>query len=218
MRLFSKAVCALLMASVVQFPVAAQTALAADTTPEPYGEDEFPQFMKDLRRAEIISFGALPFVTLTSTLVYSGIRWGKHGFDTNYFPNPFAKSSDANGFSQQEQIGILLTSVGISVGIGLTDLIVNVVKRKVAKKKRLREEAERAPVIITPINEDENAVKIALPEKKDDAAHESGATHDDSAHGDDMLRENDVTQETDAGQEQHDGKAAARESGTAVGE
>lgn len=211
MKQFSKAVCALLIASLVQFPVASQTDSTADTTPEPYGEDEFPQFMKDIRRAEIISFGALPFVTLTSTLVYSGIRWGRHGFDTNYFPNPFAKSSDSNGFSQQEQIGILLTSVGISVGIGLTDLIVNVVKRKAEKKRRLREEAENAPVVITPIDEDESAVKIALPEKKDGDTNENGAAHDD----DDVQAE---TQENDDGQVQRSEQTAVQESGTAFGE
>ena len=53
---------------------------ADDTTPVPYDDKEFPQTLKDLRRFEIITLGALPFVTLDTTLVYSTIRYAKHDF------------------------------------------------------------------------------------------------------------------------------------------
>jgi hypothetical protein len=132
-----------------------------NTTPEPYKDDEFPQFMKDARRAEIITLGAMPFVTLNTTLGYSMLRYWQHDFSSDYVPNPFAKTSDSNGFTEDEQKTILLTSIGISAGIGLTDLIVNIVKRNIARRKTLRENS--GPVQITPIEQDKDAVQIQPP-------------------------------------------------------
>ena len=59
-------------------PLGADT---SSTTPEPYRDNEFPQFLKDARRFEIITLGALPFVTLDTTLAYSTYRYGKHDFN-----------------------------------------------------------------------------------------------------------------------------------------
>lgn len=128
-----------------------------DTTPEPYKDEEFPQGLKDLRRFEIITLGSMPFVTLDTSLVYSGIRYAQHDFDSAYKPSLFSSSS----YSQDEQIGIILTSLGISVGIGLTDYIVQVVKRNNKKK---RNQKTYDDISIYPISEDPDAVKIALPE------------------------------------------------------
>ena len=110
---------------------------AEDTTPLPYKKDEFPQVLKDLRRFEIISLGAMPFVTLNTSLVYSGIRYANHDFDSNYSPNPFATST----YTTQEQKEILLTALGISIGIAVTDYIVQIVKRnKIKKRNQLADE------------------------------------------------------------------------------
>ena len=176
MRFFVRTSAALLFLCVFAFPSAAKE--AKDTTPAPYTDDEFPQFMKDLRRAEIISFGALPFVTLSSTIVYSGVRYWQHGFDSDYFPNPFAKASASNGYSTGEQAGILLTSAGISVGIGLTDLLISVIRRKAAKKKLERK--EKAPIVVTPIAEDKDAVRIDMPPRE----APPGGTRSDAANPD----------------------------------
>ncbi len=133
---------------------------AADSkTPEPYKDEEFPGFLHDLRRAEIITLGAMPFITFNATLGYSFGKFAYHGFDSSYFVNPFAQSSDSS-FSTEEQVGIILGSLGVSLCIGITDLIVNSVKRNNAKKKKLD---QNAPIKINPIENDENAVKIDLP-------------------------------------------------------
>ena len=176
MRLCVKKCAVLLLLCVIAFPCRAKE--SKNATPSPYTDDEFPQFMKDLRRAEIISFGALPFVTLTSTIVYSSARYAQHGFDSEYFPNPFAKASASNGYSTAEQAGILLTSAGISVGIGLTDLLVSVIRRKAAKKKLERK--EKAPIVVTPIAEDEDAVLIDMPPRE----APPGGTRSDAANSD----------------------------------
>ena len=107
---------------------------AASKTPEPYSDNEFPGFLHDLRRAEIITLGAMPFITFNATLGYSLSKFAFNNFDLQYFVNPFAQSSDSS-FSTDEQIGIILTSLGISLCIGITDFIVNSVKRSNAKKK-----------------------------------------------------------------------------------
>ena len=198
MKLCVKKCAVLLLLCVIVFPCRAKE--AKDTTPAPYTDDEFPQFMKDLRRAEIVSFGALPFVTLTSTIVYSSARYAQHGFDSEYFPNPFAKASASNGYSTAEQAGILLTSAGISVGIGLTDLLVSVIRRKAAKKKLERK--EKAPIVVTPIAEDKDAVRIDMPPRetlpggtRSDAANPDSEEQKASQEGAD--KENDASGESE---------------------
>ena len=132
-------------------------AFAADTTPKPYDNDELPQTMKDIRRFEIITLGALPFVTLDTTLAYSTWRYVQHDFDSAYKPDIFAASS----FSQEEQKNLILTSLGVCVGIGLTDLIVQIVKR--SNKKRASQ-INYDDISIIPITEDPDAQIIPPPQ------------------------------------------------------
>ena len=136
-------------------------AFAADTTPKPYDNDELPQTMKDIRRFEIITLGALPFVTLDTTLAYSTWRYVQHDFDSAYQPDIFAASS----FSQEEQRNLILTSLGVCVGIGLTDLIVQIIRR--SHKKRTTQ-INYDDISIIPISEDEDAQIIPLPSADDE--------------------------------------------------
>ncbi len=93
----------------------------------PYGKDEFPQWLKDVRRTEIIALGSWPFTTLLVTLGYSFQNYAAHDFSSSYFPNPFSKS---DGAFDSEQIGtIILTSSLVSCAIAITDLTVNLIKR-----------------------------------------------------------------------------------------
>ena len=136
-------------------------AFAADTTPKPYDNDELPQTMKDIRRFEIITLGALPFVTLDTTLAYSTWRYVQHDFDSAYQPDIFAASS----FSQEEQRNLILTSLGVCIGIGLTDLIVQIIRR--SHKKRATQ-INYDDISIIPISEDEDAQIIPLPSAVDE--------------------------------------------------
>lgn len=136
-------------------------AFAADTTPKPYDSDELPQTMKDIRRFEIITLGALPFVTLDTTLAYSTWRYVQHDFDSAYQPDIFAASS----FSQEEQRNLILTSLGVCIGIGLTDLIVQIIRR--SHKKRANQ-INYDDISIIPISEDEDAQIIPLPSAEDE--------------------------------------------------
>ena len=144
-------------AIILIFSLFAQNLFSAESkTPEPYSDNEFPGFLHDLRRAEIITLGAMPFITFNATLGYSLGKFAFNNFDSQYFVNPFAQSSDSS-FSTDEQIGIILTSLGISLCIGITDFIVNSVKRSNAKKKINN---PNNPVKINPIKNDPDATKL----------------------------------------------------------
>lgn len=142
-----------------------QTAYAEDTTPEPYNDKEFPQNLQDLRRFEIITLGAMPFVTLDVTIVYSGIQWSKNNFDTNNMPNIFAASS----YSPEEQKKIILTSLGVSIGVGLADYSVRLIKRLYKEHKTKN---QKKSIIVNPISEDPDAIKIANPYDENDEVEE----------------------------------------------
>ena len=114
-------------------------------------EEEIPQVMEDIRRFEIITLGALPFVMLDANLVYSGVQYFQNDMSSSYFP------SFTPTLTKDEQTNLLLTSIGISVGIGLTDLIVNIVRRS---KKNKKVEPEEKPIHIAPVAENPNATKL----------------------------------------------------------
>lgn len=140
-------------------------------TPEPYQKDEFPEILHDIRRAEIITLGSMPFITFSATLGYSFGKYASHNFDSSYFVNPFS-STDENSFSTDEQIGILLTSLGISAGIGLTDFIVHTIKRNNRQKKLKKQ--KNTEIQITPIREDPDAIKINPPNDIESTQQEEG--------------------------------------------
>ncbi len=144
------------------FVISAFPLYAEDSAPKPYEEDEFPQSLKDLRRFEIITIGALPFVTLDTTLAYSTYRYARNDFDDAYKPDIFSPSS----FTQEEQKGIILTSVGVCVGIGLTDFIVQIIKR--SSKRKIRP-VNYDDISVIPISEDEDAAIIPLPQTDSEA-------------------------------------------------
>ncbi|MBQ3801655.1 MAG: hypothetical protein II837_15335 [Treponema sp.] len=120
-----------------------------DTEALPYAEDEFPQWAKDLRRGEIVSLGAMPFVGLWVAGGYGGYKYFSGKTDT--FPNPFS-SKDA--FNKQEIWTMVGVTAGVGLGIGLTDFFVNLAKRKKAERSRLEQE-ERDRAGITPLTPEE---------------------------------------------------------------
>lgn len=154
-----------LLAILVSFVFLASMPLAAaepTVTIEPYTKDEFPGWLQDLRRAEIVSLGSLPFVTLGVTLGYSLYRYFSHNMDSNYFPNPFAKSSSAARLSTDEQLGILFTSLGLAAAVGITDFTISTIQRH--QRKRVEAEQNREGIEIIPLDD---AVETLSPEDVD---------------------------------------------------
>lgn len=156
-KLIASIICLSLFANLT--PVFA--ADTKSTTPEPYEEDEFPSWLKDLRRAEIITLGAMPFITLNTSLCYSFGNYAFHNFDSDYFVNPFAQGSDTSSYTSGEQAGILLTSLGICLGIGITDFIVHSVKR--SNQKKIMRTQKKGNINIESVADDPEATKILPP-------------------------------------------------------
>lgn len=128
-------------------------------------KEEIPQVMQDIRRFEIITLGSLPFVLLDANLVYSGIKYVQNDFAPQFKP-----SFNQSNLTKKEQENILLTSLGICVGVGLTDLIVNIVKRNKEKK---RQELRNTPIMIepiAPIANDPEAIMLDKPEQNTNTA------------------------------------------------
>jgi hypothetical protein len=125
------------------------TTTTSTTTPEavPYGPAEFPEWQKDLRRAEIISFGALPFVTFFASIYYDVYRYYSHDQEAGYLPWPFKNSDTAVALTEDEQKNILLYSAGISVGVAIFDFGYRQISREIRMRKAERENSETDSVI-----------------------------------------------------------------------
>lgn len=135
---------------IFNFPLFSQSTSSSSTSPAPYTKEEFPSFLHDLRRAEIITFGSLPFVTLGVTLGYGA--YGYFSGEFSSFPNPLDKGAES--FSSWQQAKIFGASLGISVALGLLDYGITLIKRH-RKSKRERALLERSKQIqIIPLEED----------------------------------------------------------------
>lgn len=149
------------------FPVYAEDTTVS-RTPDPYGAEEFKQWQKDLRRFEIISFGALPFVSLLSFWAYDIGRSIAHKGDPAYNPWPIKDAKVAVSLTEKEQLGIFLTAVGISLGVAIIDLTYRSIKR--ANAKKLEEKNEEEAILLIPIEENKSEeTETSKTEESDDA-------------------------------------------------
>ena len=123
-------------------------------TPDPYGAEEFKQWQKDLRRFEIITFGALPFVSLLSFWAYDIGRSIAHKGDPAYNPWPLKDAKIAVKLTEKEQLGVFLTAVGISLGVAIIDLTYRSIKR--ANAKKLEEKNEEPAILLIPLEENKS--------------------------------------------------------------
>ena len=104
-------------------------------------DSETSRWMKDLRRTEIITFGSLPFVGLWTTVGYG---LAVHGT----FHNPLNKSTSR--YTQDEQKQIFALSAAISLGLGLTDLVINLISRNL---KQSRQERMEKTIMVIPFSQ-----------------------------------------------------------------
>lgn len=95
------------------------------TEPLPYQDVEFPQWAHDMRRFEVIMFGAFPITYILSSLVYDVTSLAGSGFNSG-FSLTTEKGQDDLEF-------LLLTSASLSVGIAVADLIIGKVKKRQAR-------------------------------------------------------------------------------------
>jgi hypothetical protein len=106
----------------------------------------FPRWAQDLRRGEIIAFGAFPFAYFFSNWAFDFYRYANHDWDRRYAPFPLAAPGSI-GKTQSEMISTLWIAAGVSVVFALVD---HGIMR--ARRNRIERDArslpEGAPIII----------------------------------------------------------------------
>lgn len=95
--------------------------------PNEYQKEEFPSWVLELRRAEIIAIGAFPFMFLLSGLGYDFYYYFSSGMDNRFAPWPAGPGTsrwtvEKNGPEiNQKYLNIILSSVVLSLTISLLD-------------------------------------------------------------------------------------------------
>ncbi|MDR2634045.1 MAG: hypothetical protein LBC51_10565 [Treponema sp.] len=139
--LFLALICRLLL------PVHAQTSTTAvEQGTGALDTAGFPQWVKDLRRGEIIAFGAFPFTMLLSNTFVDLHRSATHNWDTRYAPWP-VKSAGAVDMTKDEQLLTIAAAAAGSVLLALIDFFI--VRHKRSMEARKAEQLpEGLPIII----------------------------------------------------------------------
>jgi hypothetical protein len=111
-----------------------------------------PQWVRDLRRWEIVAFGTIPFAMFITTFGMDMYRWNAaNNMDFSdagrrYAPWPL-KSAGAIAMEPKEIETTLIIAAGLCVSVAFTDLIITQIKRAKARKR-----AEALPHNATTIN------------------------------------------------------------------
>jgi len=138
---------------------------------------EFPQWAKDLRRGEIIAFGAFPIVVFFSRIIMDLYRMSQHDWDRKYAPWP-ATAPGAVGLTENE-IKTLFTIAGsISVAVAVADHFIIRHKRKKAAAPAMP--AAAAPSAV-PAAEVESTEATEDAETAEDVTTEDAETEDTEA-------------------------------------
>jgi hypothetical protein len=110
-------------------PTPAQPAAPKEPQPLPYGSDEFPQWLSDLRRGEIVTVGSFPIVYLFTQLGYNVYRYGIHGWDLDYAP---LGNANRVPYTRGETIGVLLGAASLSALVATADYLLGRARAKKA--------------------------------------------------------------------------------------
>jgi hypothetical protein len=137
-----------------------------------------PQWVKDMRRFDIIAFGTFPFSMFFSSFFSDLYRWNKaNGMDFSnegrrYAPWPF-KSAGAVDLTTQEFRNNILFAVGISLTLAVTDLII-VKIRQSKERRRLESKPPSGGTFTIERRTNEDAGEEEKPESIDDSANSDG--------------------------------------------
>jgi hypothetical protein len=98
---------------------------SAEAEPVPYEDEEFPGWAHDLRRFEVIAFGAFPLTYILGSLTFEIVQGTKGNSDQ------FSLYSEKG---QDDLEMLLITSAGISLCVAAADFIIGRVKEKNKEK------------------------------------------------------------------------------------
>jgi hypothetical protein len=138
----------------------AQSLSATKPTVATFNSSELPQWAKDLRRFDVITFGAFPFSMFFVTFATDMIRWNDaNSFDLSeqgrrYAPWPL-KSAGAAEMTSDEYTRTIFLAIGVSAAIALVDLAIVSVKRANERRRIESLPSGSFEIIITPYGEPE---------------------------------------------------------------
>lgn len=97
---------------------------SGDSLPEyePYEDDEFPQWARDLRRSEIIFFGTIPFTFFLSSISYDFYRFAYNDYNEAFAPAILGNKTPPIR-TNDEKLQIILVSVSLSGVLALADYL-----------------------------------------------------------------------------------------------
>ncbi len=108
-------------------PGASQPAAAPQANPPaPYEKEEFPDWARDLWRAEVIFVGSLPFSIFFTLESYDFIKYAGNGFQstpTTPAPWPFTSAGDIK-YSANEQLWLVLSAATVSLLVSGADFLI----------------------------------------------------------------------------------------------
>jgi len=115
---------------LLQLPLVSLHAESADAdAPEPYDRDEFPQWLHDLRRAEIVYIGSFPLSMLLTSLGYEAFRALKNALVSA----PIEERSEFGSFTVEERRKLLISGLSVSGVVTLIDLVLELRERRIAE-------------------------------------------------------------------------------------
>jgi len=126
----------------------------AQTTPAPYQKDEFPAWLLDLRRADIVAFGSLPFMVFFTTFAVDSYRFYSNDWDRRYAPWPL-KAPGAIEMDENQRIASFTVAAGLSVLVAVADYFI--VQHKRARQRETAPPVLTPDIIIEPWNPDQDA-------------------------------------------------------------
>lgn len=98
--------------------------------PAPYEPEEFPSWVHELRRAEIVFFGSLPFTLFFTFEAYDLGRYLASGFDADGFdallaPWPFRSAAEIGaGYTPAEKGWLIASALAASLGVAAADWLI----------------------------------------------------------------------------------------------
>jgi len=121
------------------FQASAQSDDSSSNSQVVFDTTGFPQWAKDLRRFDIVTFGAFPFSMLFVNFFYDLYRWNSaNSMDFSaegrrYAPFPF-RSAGAVEKTSTEFRNTILFGIGLSVTIALFDFVIVKIRRDMQRR------------------------------------------------------------------------------------
>jgi hypothetical protein len=121
--------------AVVQVSSVNVSGLFAQSVPaaEPYVKEEFPSWALDLRRAEAVAFGSLPFTVFFAQFAIDSRRYYENDWDRRYAPWPI-KAAGAVNMTEGEYLTAFAAGCVGAVTVALVDYLIVVLKRRSVRR------------------------------------------------------------------------------------